>query len=296
MDDLETFVAVVEAQGFTAAAKALGMTVTAASRRVKALEQRLGARLLNRTTRRVSLTEAGQIYYEQVRSLLSQLRETERQLSQLATEPQGQLRITAPMSFGVRRLAPLLARFATAHPRLQLNLQLDDRLVDFPEQDLDVALRIGYPQDSALVARSIAPIQRFLCASPAYLRARGIPRQPMDLLGHNCLHYDVLSLREEWTLAGLHGPETIAVRGNFCSNNGAVLCEAAIQGLGIALLPEFIVEQPLAQGSLRRVLEGFEPPPFTLYALCASRQFLPAKIKLLLEYLVAALGPAAGRT
>jgi DNA-binding transcriptional LysR family regulator len=289
MEDLEIFVAVVESDGFTAAAEALGMTVTATSRHLKALEQRLGVRLLHRTTRRIRLTEAGQIYFDQARRILAELRETEAQLAQLANEPQGQLRIAAPMSFGLKRLAPLVTRFARTHPRLQVQLQLDDRIVDIVEQSFDLALRIGHPRDSSLVARPLLPIPRHICASPEYLAVRGTPRKPGDLLHHNCLHYNNLSLREEWTLGGRKGPETIEVKGSFCSNNGDVLCEAACQGLGIVMLPGFIVEDALADGRLQRILEDFEPPAFTLYALYPTRQFVPVKIRLFLEFLTAAL-------
>lgn len=289
LDELDVFVAVVETRGFTAAAAALGTTVTAVSRRVKALEQRLGTRLLNRTTRRVSLTAAGEVYYRQVRRLLAELRDTEGQLTDLAGEPHGPLRITAPMSFGVRRLAPVVARFARAHPRVQVQLQLDDRVVDIVEQGLDLALRIGYPQDSSLIARPIAPVARYVCASPDYLGAHGTPRAPADLVGHACLHYSNLSEREEWTLSGPRGPEPVRVRGSFCSNNGDVLCEAAAQGLGVALLPDFIAGEALADGRLVRILEGHEPPPYTLYALYPSRELVPAKTRLFLDALPAAL-------
>lgn len=295
MDDLEVFVAVVEAQGFTAAAAALGTTVTATSRRVKALEQRLGTRLLNRTTRRLSLTAAGEIYYERVRGILADLRDAEAQLTWLASEPRGPLRITAPMSYGQRRLAPLVAAFARTHPHLQVQLQLDDRTTDIVDQGLDLALRIGYPQDSSLVARPIAPVARHICASPQYLGTHGTPRTPQDLLGHACLHYSNLSEREEWTLGGPGGPQSVPVRGSFCSNNGEVLCEAAAQGLGIALLPDFIVQDALAEGRLVRVLQGFEPPPFTLCGLYPSRRFLPARVELFLDFLIAATAAPVSR-
>jgi DNA-binding transcriptional LysR family regulator len=293
VEDLEIFVTVVDTGSFTAAAAVLEMTVTAASRRLKALEQRLGVRLLNRTTRRLSLTEAGQIYYDQVRRMLSDLRDTEAQLTQLTDQLRGQLRITAPMSFGVRRLAPQIARFALAHPQLQVQLQLDDQRVDIIAQGLDMALRIGYPQDSSLVARPLLPIARYICAAPAYLRERGIPERPLDLLQHSCLHYNNPSVREAWTLAGPHGPESFEVQGRFCSNNGEALCTAAVQGLGIVILPDFIVERALAEHRLQRILPGFEPPPFTLYALYPSRHFVPAKIRLLLDFLILAAGQGA---
>ncbi len=293
MEDLEVFVAVVDAGGFTAAAEALATTVTATSRRIKALEQRLGVRLLNRTTRRISLTEAGQLYYDQARLLLADLRETEEQLSQLSNEPIGQLRITAPASFGSKRLAAPVSRFARQHSRLQVQLQLDDRFVDIVAEGFDIALRIGYPQDSSLVMRSITPIARYVCASPDYLARHGRPEKPMDLIKHDCLHYNNVSVRDEWTFNGANGLEVVEVQGKFCSNNGDALCMAAAEGLGIALLPDFIVENQLRQHKLVRLLEGFEPPPFDLFALYPSRHFVPAKIKLFLDYLTGALATPA---
>ena len=294
MDELETFVAVVDHNGFTPAAAARGITVAAASRQVKALEKRLGVRLLNRSTRRISLTEAGQVYHRQVRRIVAELRDAEEQLSQLVEEPRGQLRVAAPMSFGARWLAPLVPRFARAHPQLRLQLQLDDRMVDILEQGLDLALRIGYPEDSSMVARPILPLPRYLCASADYLGSHGMPTRPADLLQHNCLHYNNLELREEWALTGPEGPQVVPVQGSYCSNNGEVLCEAAAQGLGIVLLPDFIVAEALAEGRLQRILEGYEPPPFSLYGLYPSRHFVPAKIRLFLDFVVGAAGQGCG--
>ncbi len=285
MGDLETFVTVVEAGGFTSAAHVLDISVTAVSRRLKALEGRLGTRLLNRTTRQVSLTAAGQLYYERVRHILDELREAEDQLSRLADEPRGVLRLTAPVSYGLRRLASPVARFAAIHPALQVQLLLDDRVVDLVEQRLDLALRVGDPEDSSLVARPILSVPRYLCASPGYLDDRGVPERPRDLLRHSCLHYSNIGTREEWTLRGPAGPEPIQVQGAFCSNNGEVLCEAAAEGLGIVLLPDFIVQDALARGRLTRVLRGFEPPPCILYALYPSRHFVPAKVRHFLAFL-----------
>lgn len=289
MDDLKVFVAVVTAGGFTAGANSLEMTVTATSRRIKALEQRLGIRLLNRTTRQVSLTEAGQVYYDQARLLLADLRATEAQLSQLRSEPVGQIRATAPVSIGAKRLAPLISRFIQQHSRLQVQLQLDDRFIDIVAEGFDVALRIGYPQDSSLIMRSLIPIPRYVCASPDYLARHGRPEQPIDLIRHDCLHYNNVSVRDEWTFNGDNGLEVVEVQGTFCSNNGDALCMAAAEGLGVVLLPDFLVEEQLRTHRLERLLEGFEPPPFELFALYPSRQFVPRKIQLFLDYLTAAL-------
>lgn len=294
MDELEVFVAVVEAQGFSAAAKRLESTPAAVSRRVKALEQRLGVRLLQRTTRRVQLTEAGELYFAEIRRLLAELEDVEQQVQAVTGEPAGDLRVVAPMSFGQRRLAPVVARFALAYPRLRVSLRLDDGETDIVAAGLDLAVRIAYPYDSSLIGRAIARVPRHYCAAPAYLERRGTPRAPRDLLRHDCLHYDLIPEREEWTFSGESGEEAVAVSGVFCSNNGDVLAEAAMQGLGITLLPDFIVEQALADGRLVRVLEAFERPPLTLSVLYPSRQHMPVKTRLFIDWLVESLRQPPG--
>jgi DNA-binding transcriptional LysR family regulator len=290
MDELEVFVTVVEAQGFSAAAKRLDSTPAAVSRRIKALEQRLGVRLLQRTTRTLKLTEAGELYFREVSRLLGDLRAVEEQLEQVTGQASGELRIVAPMSFGQRRLAPVVVRFALMHPKLRVTLRLEDRETDIVAEGIDLAVRIAYPSDSSLVSRPIASVPRYFCASPGYLARRGTPQAPRDLLRHDCLHYNVISEREEWTFGGTEGDETIAMKGVFCSNNGEVLAEAAIQGLGITLLPDFIVEDALAEGRLVRVLEGRERVPLTLSVLYPSRQHVPAKTRLFIDYMVEQFG------
>jgi len=204
---------------------------------------------------------------------------------ELADEPRGEIRITAPLCFGVKCLGPRISQFIQTYPDLRVELELDDRLVDIVEHKLDLAIRIGYPQDSTQVMRPFGLVQRYFCASPAYLRERGAPRVPSDLVRHACLHYSNVSMREEWTTCGEDACESPQLEGVFCSNNSEVLCEAACHGAGIALLPEFVANGPLGAGRLERVLEGFEPPPFTLYALYASRRLVPRKIRLLLDFL-----------
>jgi DNA-binding transcriptional LysR family regulator len=277
---------VVEAQGFSAAAKRLDSTPAAVSRRIKALEQRLGVRLLQRTTRTLKLTEAGELYFREVSRLLGDLRAVEEQLDEVTGQASGELRIVAPMSFGQRRLAPVVVRFALMHPKLRVTLRLEDRATDIVAEGIDLAVRIAYPSDSSLVARPIASVPRYFCASPAYLARRGTPRAPRDLLQHDCLHYNVISEREEWTFGGTEGDETIVLKAVFCSNNGDVLAEAALQGLGIALLPDFIVADALADGRLVRVLEGRERSPLTLSVLYPSRQHVPAKTRLFIDHMV----------
>lgn len=285
MDDREVFFSVVEANGFAAAARRLETTPASVSRRVKALEQRLGVRLLQRTTRKLSLTEAGERYFREGRRLFNELGDLEQALTASVLEPEGELRIVAPMSFGQRRLAPLVARFAGSHRKLRISFILEDRETDLIDEAADLAIRIGYPADSSLIARAIAPVPRYACASPGYLERRGCPQSPDELLHHDCLHYNLIPEREEWTFLGEDGEQTIAIRGSFCSNNGDVLAEAAMQGLGITLLPDFIVEEGLADGRLVKVLEAYERAPLTLYALYPTRRHLPAKTRSFLDYL-----------
>jgi len=194
------------------------------------------------------------------------------------------------MSFGQRRLAHLVARFAADHRKLRISLTLDDRETDLIDEAADLAIRIGYPADSSLVARAIASVPRYACASPEYLERHGYPESPEALLHHDCLHYNLISERDEWTFLGEDGEKTMAIKGTFCSNNGDVLAAAAIQGLGITLLPDFIVEEALADGRLVRVLENFERAPMTLFALYPSRRHVPAKTRRFLEYLSEHLG------
>lgn len=286
VDDRDFFFSVVEANGFSAAARRLETTPASVSRRVKSLEQRLGVRLLQRTTRKISLTEAGERYFREGRRLLHELDDLEQALTASAHEPEGELRIVAPMSFGQRQLAPLVARFATLHPKLRISLILEDLETDLIDTAADLAIRIGYPADSSMIARSIAPVPRHACASPEYLEHHGYPESPEDLLHHDCLHYNLISEREEWTFRGDDGEQTLGIKGSFCSNNGDVLAAAAMQGLGIALLPNFIIEDGLADGRLVKVLGEFERAPLTLFALYPSRQHVPAKTRRFLEYLL----------
>jgi len=283
---LRTFVTVVEAGGFSRAAELLDSTTAAVSRRVAALEQRLGARLLHRTTRTMSLTEAGERYYRDLVEILRALEEADARVAGETAEPQGTLRITAPLSFGVRRLSPLLCEFMTLHPHLRVMLVLDDGYRDIVSEGLDLAIRIGELKESSLVARRLADVCRYFCAAPAYLEQHGIPQNPADLTAHACLHYHNIQLREEWTLVGPQGPETVAVSGPLSANNGDVLRDAACRGQGIALLPDFIAEEDLAAGRLQRLLTAYEPLEIGLYAVWASGSFMPSKVRLLVDFLL----------
>jgi DNA-binding transcriptional LysR family regulator len=285
---LTTFVAVVDTGGFSRAAERLETTAGAVSRRVAALEERLGLRLINRTTRQLNLTEAGEQYYRDVSAILQALTDAEDRISHLGASPSGELRVAAPMSFGVRALAPLLPDFHARYPGLQLLMDLDDRMVDIVATGADLALRIGRLTDSSLVARRIAEFERVFCAAPAYLDRCGRPRVPADLRRHACLRYSNLAGREEWTLhhrQGVGHAETPDVSGPVCANNGDLLRHAAIAGMGICSLPRFIVADDLDAGALECVLGDWCAPPLLLSAVWPSRRFVPAKVRVFVDYL-----------
>ncbi|MEN8166697.1 MAG: LysR family transcriptional regulator [Pseudomonadota bacterium] len=287
---LRSFVTVVETGGFSRAAELLDSTTAAVSRRVAALERRLGTRLLNRTTRTMSLTEAGERYYRDLVDILRALEEADARAAGETADPTGTLRITAPLSFGIRRLGPMLSAFMQRHPQLRIVLLLDDGYRDIVSEGLDLAIRIGELKESTLVARRLASVRRYFYASADYLAQHGVPQTPGDLTHHACLHYNNIMPREEWTLTGPDGPETVAVSGPLSANNGDVLRDAAIRGQGIVLLPDFLAEDALAEGRLERILVDYEPADYGLYAVWASRHFLPSKIRLLVDFLLESFG------
>ncbi len=286
IDEREVFLAVVNARGFTAAAQQLNTTPAAVSRRIKALEERLGIRLLQRTTRQVHLTSAGQSYFANLQRLMHELHSVEDELSEAAGKLSGSLKIAAPVSFGQRRLSRTLARFARAHPAIAITLDLDDKQSDLINEGIDVAVRISHLLDSSLIARPIAPIPKFICASPAYLERMGEPKAMTDLLKHRCLHYSVISEREEWKFNTSKGEQSLSIKPDYCSNNGDVLAEMACEGLGLTILPSFLVEDELSTGKLIRVLKTTKITPLTLSVVYPSRQHISARVKALVDYLI----------
>ncbi len=287
---LEGFIAVVEAGSFTAAAEAQGRTRAAVSRQIQLLEARLGSRLLNRTTRRVSLTEAGRAYYETARRVLGDLAEAEAGIARLTDEPRGLLKIDAPMSFGTMHLAPAVGDFMARYPDVSIQLALNDRFVDIVAEGFDLGLRIGRLEDSSLIARRIVEARLVLCAAPAYLAAHGRPMRPSDLRDHRILHYGYLESGTTWRLKGPAGDESVAIEAALCANNGEVLRDAAIAGQGIARLPTFIVGAALQTGSLVTVLPDYGPPELSLYVLYPPNRYLAAKVRLFVDFLVERFG------
>lgn len=293
MDKLEAmnaFVKVVALGSYAEAGRALGVTRSAVSKAVMELEQLLGARLLDRTTRRVSVTEAGLAYYESCIDILARVEETEMQVSRLHDEPKGVLKLNAPVSFGVLHLGPLIAEFMAQYPDLKIELTLNDRFIDPIEEGVDVTIRIGVLADSCLIARRLAPARRVLVAAPEYLKKRGAPSSPDDLVQHRCLNYGHTTTMQRWQLTQDGRTFGVAINSVMCSNNGDVLRAAVIAGHGITKLPTFLVGHDIKAGRLMIVLPDYPPTGLGVFALYAPNRYLAAKTRLLIDFLAARYG------
>jgi DNA-binding transcriptional LysR family regulator len=285
LEDIRAFVAVVQARSFAQAAKGLGVAKSAISRRITNLEDRLGTRLLNRTTRQLSATAAGSELYQRGVRLLADFQEAEDAVSTGSNEPDGRLRISAPVSFGSCCLGRIFPEFMDRFPRLEVELELEDHLVDLVAGGFDLAVRIGRLKDSSLIARKIAPIRHVICASPDYLRRRATPKLPKDLREHATLRYSYGDGHWEFSKSDALSPPS-----KFRCNNGDTLREIAIAGGGLAYLPTFIVHEAVADGRLEVCLSGFERKPIALYAVYPATRHLSAKIRVFIDFLVEKLG------
>ncbi|MGA7432669.1 MAG: LysR family transcriptional regulator [Xanthobacteraceae bacterium] len=279
-ENTRVFVAVVEAGNFTAAAERLGISRAGASKHVLQLEQRLSARLLNRTTRRVSVTEAGRAFYEQCRRILADLEEAERSAGELHNEPRGELRIIAPTNFGLAEIGAAITDLVLAYPRLRINLTLNDRVTDPIEEGYDIAISVGRPRgtSSSLIARKLNTSRRILCAAPDYLARRGTPRHPEDLAQHACLTYSYLDTPDEWHLIGDDGERVVKVSGPIVTSHREVLKTATVRGLGIAYGPVIFFREELNAGRVIEVLPKFKLPEATIYAVYPAGQQRSAKV------------------
>jgi DNA-binding transcriptional LysR family regulator len=283
---LGVFAKVVEQGSFARAAERLGLSTSAVSRSVSDLEAHLGARLLNRTTRRLSLTESGQAFLERTVQLLADLEEAESAVTASALMPRGTLRMTGPITFGERYIAPAVAEFAARHPEVRFDVELSDRMVDLVDEGFDLAIRIGTPGSLALIARPVSQSQLVCCASPAYLAKHGTPRTPEELAKHRCLSYAYLAARDTWHFSGPDGRErTVKIAGPVVANNGRFLAEIAAVGAGIALEPDFIVGDDIARGRLVPILRDFKPRSSPIYAVYPSRRHLSAKVRVFVDFL-----------
>ena len=290
IDGMRTFVAVVSDGAFSRAAERLNMSPQLVSKYVAQLESRLGARLLNRSTRRISITEVGQAYYERCVDVLAEIDEMEDAVGDATTAARGTLRINAPMTFGTLHLSTAIAEYQRGQPGVSIDLTLDDRVVDIVSEGFDVAIRIGRLRESSLVARKLAPVRLVVCASPDYLDARGVPDSPSDLQDHECLRYSLSSHSDRWQFK--EGGETheVQVHGSFLANNGDAIRLAALAGRGIALQPTFIVGEDIRAGRLQLVLRDYEVDPMGIYAVYAHRKYLSGKVRTFVDYLGGCFG------
>jgi len=284
--DLETFVAVVEAGSFTQAAARMGRSKAGVSRQVKGLEERLGARLLNRTTRSLSLTDSGAALYERSSAALAELRDAEAAAALQQVTPQGRLKASIPVSFGHRVVAGLLFQLVEEHPGLELDLSFTDRYVDLVNEGFDFVVRIGELADSALIAKRLGETRRMVCAAPAYLEGRSPPEKPTDLLNHSCLLYSQQAAGSAWRFAD---GTTINARGRIRADSGDALLGAAQAGLGIAWLPDFYVREGIAEGRLVRLLEQYEAEPLGIWVVYPHRRHLSLKVRLAVDRLALAM-------
>jgi DNA-binding transcriptional LysR family regulator len=293
-EDMRLFVQVMDSRSFTAAAEQLGLSKQYVSRRLMQLEGRLGARLLNRSTRRLDVTALGQSYYEAAVRLLAEVEQVEQGIAGQSAAPHGTLRLSAPLSFAMAHLGALMPAFLQRYPQVSVEMDLSDRPVDLLGEGFDLVLRIGLLEDSSLVARSIAKIPRVYCASPAYLALRGIPEHPDQLSQHDCLPYGH-GRQVQWRFQARGKPLSIGVSGRIRANNGELLRDAAVQGMGITYLPSFIVEQDLADGRLQTVLDDYATEPLELSAVYPQHRQSSRPVQVLVEFLRERLG-ASGPT
>ena len=290
---LPVFVQVVESGGFTAAAGPLGLTPSAVSRQISQLEDRLGARLLNRTTRRIGLTEVGAAYFERARQALALLAEAERAVLDLNAEPSGTLRVSLPTIFGNFHIAPILPAFVARYPKIALDVSTGDRFVDLVEEGLDVAIRVAELRDSSLIARRIAPFRRIVAASPAYLARRGTPRSPDDLAGHNCLVLSAYQPHGHWQFGTEQAIRSIRVTGSIESNSIDVLRHAALAGEGIVQLPSYTLSREIGEGGLVPLLADQAADNRNVYAVYPASRHLSPKVRAFVDYLVETIGQPA---
>ncbi|MBA8841302.1 LysR family transcriptional regulator [Ochrobactrum sp. RH2CCR150] len=258
---LNAFVAVVEHGGFAPAARRLGQAPSSLTRQLNVLEESLGTLLMNRSTRSVTLTEAGQQYYEEARRILEDLVNADRAVSELSGPPSGLIKVTMPVAFGRLHVAPVLPAFLRQYPQIRLDLHLSDAVTNLVEDRLDIAIRLGALSSSNLLARKLAPHRRIICGSPDYLGEHGTPAEPGDLARHNCLLFDYQTTEHSWTLARDVKRTKVVVTGNLRANNSEVLREAAIGGAGLLLMPTWLVGGDIAAGRLTPVLQDWTPSP-----------------------------------
>ena len=286
--EMQSFVAIVDAGSFVRAADALETSKAAVSRHLAELEHRLGVRLLNRTTRKLSLTDDGQSFYHRCTEIIAAVNNAECELSSRSTQASGLLRISVPVTFGIRYLAPLWGVFLGLHPKITLDVALADRTVDLVEDGIDLAIRISEFPHPNLIGRKLASTRIILCASPTYLERKGVPKYPQELADHDVISYTYWTSRDEWKFDGPDGPVMVKTHPRLFTNNGDTCRAAALQHQGIILQPSFLVEDDLRSGALHEILPAYKSVELGIYAIYASRRQLPLKLRHLIDFLVEA--------
>jgi len=284
-EGVSEFVAVAEAESFTKAAKRLGISTAQVSRQVSALETRMATKLFHRTTRKVSVTEVGRIYYQHCRQVLDGLEEAERAITNLQSTPRGLLKITAPVTYGERTLAPLVNDFIAKYPELEVKVSLTNQKVDLIDEGYDLAIRLGQLEDSSMMAKRLGSRTQYVCASPDYVSTFGIPHSLSELEQHNCL----LGTLDYWRFQENGKTRNVRVKGNLSCNSGHALVDAAIKGIGIIQLPDYYVLPHLENGKLIPLLEQNRQPDEGIWALYPHNRHLSPKVRMLLDYLSEAL-------
>ena len=291
LSEISAFIEVAHQRSFVRAAERLKVNVSAVSRAVAALETRLGVRLLQRSTRRVGLTEAGRAHLPRCETLLAELAEAEAAVSERHSAVQGILRVSGPGGLGLTHLVPLLPELLRRHPQLALDFDMSNRFVDLIEEGYDLAIRIGTLRDSRLAARRLGSNRRVLVVAPDYLRERGPPKDPRDLAGHTCLILKLGAHAEDWTLVDKSARQTVRVDGPLRSNHALAIRAACVSGLGIALLPHFSIIDEVASGRLVHVLPRWRTPEQGIYAVYPSHRLIPAKVRAFVDFLEEKLRP-----
>ncbi|MCG9731538.1 LysR substrate-binding domain-containing protein [Shewanella sp. Isolate13] len=287
-EGVSEFVAVAEAESFTKASQRLGISTAQVSRQISALETRLAAKLFHRTTRKVSVTEVGRIYYQHCRQVLDGLEEAERAITNLQTTPRGLLKITAPVTYGEKTIAPLINDFAALYPELEVKLNLSNQKLDLIDEGYDLAIRLGHLEDSSMMAKKLSSRTQYVCASPSYISTYGIPHSLSELDQHNCL----IGTMDYWRFQENGKTRNVRVRGTLSCNSGHALVDAAIKGIGIVQLPDYYVLPYIEDGQLTPLLEQNRQPEEGIWALYPQNRHLSPKVRMLLEHLTAALKQA----
>jgi len=285
--EMQTFNAVVESGSFVKAADALGMSKAAVSRYVGDMEARLGVRLLHRTTRSLSLTGEGQVFYSRSKELLEDLNQAEAEVTSRSEVITGTLRINAPFTFGILQLAPLWGAFKAENPQVTLDITLADRLVDLVEEGYDVAIRIATLESSTLVSKRLATTRMVLCASPRYLAQHGVPSHPAELATHAVISYVYWATRDEWRFEGPEGQVSVTTRPILSTNSGDTCRAAALAHQGVILQPDFLVGRDLADGTLVELMPQYRSLELGIYAVYPTRKHVPAKVRALVDFLMA---------